>query len=79
MPEGFNPRQMGKFVALAQVGLEMVAPLVLGLVADHYFNWSPWGTIVGAVAGLVFGLWHLIIILNRFDEPGANRSKDDRS
>lgn len=60
-----NPRDLGYYVSLAQVGLEMVAPAGLGVVLDHYLNWSPWGVIVGAIFGLIAGLGHLIALSNR--------------
>ena len=53
-------RELARYVAISQVGLEMVAPVVLGLVLDHYFRWSPWGVIVGAVIGLIGGVAHLV-------------------
>ncbi len=63
-----NPRDVGKYMALAQVGIEMVVPIVVGLVLDSYLNWTPWGVIVGAAVGLVGGLWHLVVMLNRIDQ-----------
>jgi hypothetical protein len=63
-----TPRDLGRYFALAQVGLEMVAPIVLGLYLDSQLGWAPWGVVGGAVFGLVGGLWHLIVLLNRFDE-----------
>ena len=62
-----NPRDVGKYMALAQVGVEMVVPIVVGVALDSYLNWTPWGTIVGAAVGLVGGLWHLVATLNRLD------------
>ena len=38
----------------------MVAPIGLGLLLDHYLNWMPWATIIGAVIGLVGGVFHLV-------------------
>jgi len=63
-----NPRELGRYFALAQVGLEMVAPIVLGLFLDRQFGWGPWGVVAGAVLGLVGGFSHLVHMLNRFDE-----------
>jgi F0F1-type ATP synthase assembly protein I len=77
MPEGpVNPREYGHYISLAQVGMEMVAPIGIGLVLDHYLNWSPWGVVGGAVLGLVGGLAHLIVLMNRQD--GQNTSKPQR-
>ena len=49
MPLGLpNSREMGRYFALAQVGLEMVVPIVIGVLADSYFGWGPWGVVVGS-------------------------------
>jgi F0F1-type ATP synthase assembly protein I len=77
MPQGpIGPREYGHYISLAQVGLEMVAPIGLGLVLDHYFNWSPWGVVGGAAFGLVGGLAHLVTLANRpngSDTPKSRR------
>jgi F0F1-type ATP synthase assembly protein I len=68
-----DPREFGRYLALANVGLEMVVPIGVGLALDHYLDWSPWGAAAGAVLGLTFGLYHLITMANkenqRDDEP----------
>ena len=61
-PQTPDSRQLGKFMALGQVGIEMVAPIVLGLVLDHAFGWLPWATVIGAVLGLVGGIAHLFAL-----------------
>ena len=78
MPAGpTNPRELGKYVAMAQVGMEMAAPVAVGALLDHYFGWSPWGIVGGAIFGLVAGMGHLFMLANRNDnmngsEPGRN-------
>ena len=57
---GSDQKQLARYLALSQVGLEMVGPIVLGLLADYYFGWGPWGVLAGAVLGLVGGLAHLV-------------------
>jgi F0F1-type ATP synthase assembly protein I len=57
---GSDQKQLARYLAMSQVGAEMVGPIVVGLVVDYYFNCSPWGVLVGAVLGLVGGLAHLI-------------------
>ena len=48
--------QLGQcYLALGQVSMELVAPVILGLVLDHYLGWSPWGVVGGAVLGLCGG------------------------
>lgn len=73
-----NPRDLGRPFALAQVGLEMVAPIVLGLILDSKLDWSPWGVVVGAVVGLVGGLAHLIVQANRLDKKEPPSRQDSR-
>jgi F0F1-type ATP synthase assembly protein I len=69
-PGSTDPKKMARYLALSQVGLEMVAPIILGLVLDHYLGWSPWGVIVGAVVGLIGGLAHLIqLSCHNNDQP----------
>jgi F0F1-type ATP synthase assembly protein I len=68
MPEGQpDPKELGYYFTLAHVGLEMVAPMGLGIALDHYFGWTPWATVVGVVLGFTGGLVHLILLSNRFD------------
>jgi F0F1-type ATP synthase assembly protein I len=78
MPLGTpDPTQMGRYVALAQVGLEMVMPIVIGLLLDYYLGWSPWGVVVGTVIGFVGGLMHLLALLKRFEQD-RTRPPEDR-
>lgn len=80
MPRGLpDPQRMGLYVALGQVGLEMVAPVVLGLFLDSHFDWSPWGVIGGAVFGLVGGIMHLVAILNRLNGPDSSQPPRNES
>lgn len=69
MPPGVpNPREVARYYALAQVGLEMVAPIALGVWLDGRYGWSPWATVIGTVLGLVGGFAHLLLLLKRFDD-----------
>jgi F0F1-type ATP synthase assembly protein I len=72
-----HPREFGYYIALAQVGLEMAAPVGIGVALDHYLGWSPWGVIVGAVVGLVGGIGHLISLTSR-RHPDDNSSSPRR-
>jgi F0F1-type ATP synthase assembly protein I len=79
MPVGVpDPKELGRLYALGQVGLEMVAPIGLGVALDHYLGWTPWATVVGAVVGLVGGIAHLLVLVNRRNGPGSARSGGDR-
>lgn len=69
MPEQPAPdRDLGFYFALAQTGLEMVAPIVVGVLLDSKFGWSPWGAAVGAVVGLAGGLTHMVLMVNRRED-----------
>lgn len=68
------PRQrqeMGKLLAYGQVGLEMAAPIGLGLFLDIQWGTAPWLTISGAVLGLVGGLAHLVVMISK-EEQGSS-------
>ena len=77
MPSGPSDsrREMGFYFALSQVGLEMVVPVGVGIAVDRFLHWTPWGTVVGAGLGLVVGLVHLVVILNRHDQDGTRPSE----
>ena len=74
VPEMPDRKDMGRYVALSQVGLEMVVPIVVGLVVDHYLKWTPWATIAGAVLGLCGGLVHLVHMLGKMDAGDSSPS-----
>lgn len=65
--------EMGRYAALSQIGLEMVAPIVVGLLLDRYFGLTPWALIVGAVLGLVGAFVHLVHLLNKMDANDSDR------
>ena len=72
-----DPRDVRRYMTLSQVGLEMVAPIGLGLLVDYLLGSSPWGVILGAVLGLVGGLVHLITFVST-DDPDAPPPADQR-
>jgi F0F1-type ATP synthase assembly protein I len=66
MPESpINPREYGVYLSVAAVGMEMAGCVGLGLVLDHFLDWSPWGVVGGAVFGLIAGIAHLATLANR--------------
>lgn len=68
MPEKLNQsKDLGRYFVLAQTGLEMAAPIGIGLLVDNYFHSSPWGVAVGAVVGLTGGLTHMVLLSRRKD------------
>jgi F0F1-type ATP synthase assembly protein I len=72
-PDRQDRQELGRYLALGQVGLEMVVPIALGLAADRYFGCGPWGLIGGAVLGLGGGLAHLVHQANKMN---ANNPSD---
>jgi F0F1-type ATP synthase assembly protein I len=44
------------YFAMIQIGMEMAAPVALGVWLDHAWDCLPWLTVVGAVLGLALGL-----------------------
>jgi F0F1-type ATP synthase assembly protein I len=70
VPDSSNRKDLGRYLGMGQVGMEMVVPIGLGLLLDHYMAWAtPWGVIVGAVLGLILGLVRLVRLANQ-DQPG---------
>jgi F0F1-type ATP synthase assembly protein I len=68
-----DSKELGYYFALAQVGMEMVAPLGIGLGLDFYFGWLPWATVTGAVLGFVGGFIHMLALVNRHDAEERSR------
>jgi F0F1-type ATP synthase assembly protein I len=68
-----DSKELGYYFALAQVGLEMVVPIGLGVALDSYFRWTPWGAVAGAVVGLVLGITHIVLMVNRHDRAGSSK------
>jgi F0F1-type ATP synthase assembly protein I len=73
-----NRREFAHYLTLAQVGVEMVAPIAVGLALDHAFGWAPWGIVGGAIFGLIGGVSHLVALMNRRDQsgPGAQQRRE---
>ena len=68
MPEGQpDSKELGYYFTLAHVGMEMVIPMVVGIVIDRYMGWSPWATVTGVVLGFTGGIVHLIVLASRPD------------
>jgi F0F1-type ATP synthase assembly protein I len=65
MTGGPDPKDLGFYFALSQIGFEMVVPLCVGLAIDYYFGTKPWATIIGFVLGFVGGFLHLLTMLQR--------------
>jgi F0F1-type ATP synthase assembly protein I len=77
MPDERTPdaREMGYYLSLAQVGVEMVAPLIVGVVIDSYLDTTPWFLIAGTVVGFVGGIWHIVLLANKPDAARRGNGK----
>jgi F0F1-type ATP synthase assembly protein I len=69
-------KQMGHYFALAQVSLEMVVPLVIGIFLDHAFHWE-WAAITGAVLGFAVGLLHLVVLVKQQGRSDSSKPRRD--
>jgi F0F1-type ATP synthase assembly protein I len=78
-PESGDRKELGRYLALGQVGLEMVVPVVLGLLLDAYLGWGPWGVIGGAILGLGGGLIHLLHLLGQDDSTDRPDSQEKQN
>ncbi len=67
-------RELGIYFSLAQVGLEMVAPLGIGVYLDYLLNSSPWALISGTVLGFVGGLTHLIMLAQKQERDQSKKN-----
>lgn len=70
-----SPRELGYYVALAQTGLEMVVPAVLGFYVDGWLGTTPWITCFAAALGFAAGLTHLILILKEKERDESSDTK----
>ncbi len=67
MSQDPKPRELSFYYSLAQIGIEMAAPIAVGAYLDDWLGVSPWITAVMAVFGFAGGLVHMIVLLNRRD------------
>jgi F0F1-type ATP synthase assembly protein I len=68
---------MGHYFALAQIGLEMVVPILGGLAIEYYLGGRPWGVITGAALGLIGGFAHLLVLLSRENKNRSSKPRRD--
>jgi F0F1-type ATP synthase assembly protein I len=69
LPSG---KDLGPYVAIGQVGIEMVVPIGIGVAVDYYLRWGHWGTVVGTILGFTGGLFHLIYLVNKLDKKNSD-------
>ena len=70
-PGSGDQKDLGRYLALSQVGLEMAAPIGLGWLLELVLGWSPWGVVAGAAIGFVGGVTHLVRMTNP-KKPGPD-------
>jgi len=58
-----SPRELGRYLALGQVGLEMALPIAVGAWLDSRWGTSPWLAIAGVIIGFTVGMVHLWLLL----------------
>jgi len=68
---------MGIYLTLAQVGFEMVVPLIVGLAVDHYADTMPWFTVSGVILGFVGGVAHLVVLGRQQEALKRERNKPE--
>jgi len=68
-----DQKDLGRYLALGQVGMEMAAPIALGWLADSYLGCGPWGVVAGAALGFVGGLAHLIKLTSPPRRPNSTQ------
>ena len=76
LPGSSSDREdLNRLLRFSQVGLEMVAPIGIGLALDFWLRWLPWATLIGAVLGLTFGLYHMVRLMNQENAAEAAKPK----
>jgi len=75
MSQQSDRRELGYYIALAQVGLEMALPILVGYWLDDWLDTTPWITSFAAVFGFIAGLLHLILILRQKDRDERSGKK----
>jgi hypothetical protein len=70
-----DQREMGLYMALSQIGLEMVGPMGIGIALDYYLHWTPppWATVIGFAVGFLGGFAHLLMLVSQQDKGGRSK------
>jgi F0F1-type ATP synthase assembly protein I len=82
MPE--EPKSASDLSKLSGIGFEFAAAVggftFAGYLWDRYFGTSPWGTLAGAILGLVGGMYNLIrqtMLATRGPASGIKKTNGD--
>lgn len=71
-PKPVSRSQLAYYAELSQVGFEIAGPIGIGALIDSWMGWSPWGVILGTLAGFAGGMTHLIQLANRPEPPSED-------
>lgn len=71
-------REANLYLAISQVGLEMVAPIGVGLALDFWLGTIPWITVGGVFLGFFGGIAHLLKLVNRLDRNDKQGQPQDQ-
>ncbi len=72
-----DPKIMSQYLAYSQIGFEMVGPILLGLLLDHWLESAPTCVTIGAILGLVGGMAHLIHMVRKSQQKDSSQSQQD--
>lgn len=71
--------EAGPYLGLGmQIALSMALFVALGYAVDAWLDILPWGTITGALVGMVAIFYHLLRVLNEMNRT-SSRKKQQRS
>ncbi|MFQ3593433.1 MAG: AtpZ/AtpI family protein [Gemmataceae bacterium] len=66
---------LARLLALSVVGVEMIAPAVIGLAVDRWLGIAPWGLIGGTLIGFSAAMIHLVRLSQPKAGPDSTRGK----
>jgi F0F1-type ATP synthase assembly protein I len=72
----YNGNDLGRYLAMGQVGMEMAGPIAIGVLLDYWLGWQPWCTVVGACLGLVLGLVLLVRMANKENKGPSDKKSE---
>jgi hypothetical protein len=76
VPGPQDSKELGRYLAMGQIGMEMAGPVAIGVVLDLWLGWLPWCTVAGACLGLIFGLVLLVRMANKEDKGPADHKQE---
>jgi F0F1-type ATP synthase assembly protein I len=86
MPEELpeEPKSTGDWSKLSSIGFELVGAVggftFAGYLWDRHFGSSPWGILIGAILGLIGGMYNLVrqsLLATRGSSREIEKTNDD--